>query len=72
VPTCSISQVSKTGDVASVEDHYYTKEEYNKLFMNEQKEALRQKWAKRGHKRGLQSSKVLLGQAMKKQKTDKS
>jgi hypothetical protein len=40
--------------------------------MNEQKEALCQKRAKRGHKPGLQSSKVLPGQATKKQKTDKS
>jgi hypothetical protein len=69
--TCSVSQVSKTGDVASVKDHYYSKEECNKL-TNEQKEALCQKQAKCRHKPGSQSIKVLPGQATKKQKTDKS
>lgn len=65
--TRQISQVSFEGD-ATVEDRYYSKEEYSRL-TKEQKDALRQKRTKRGHKPGSKSSKVIHGGDAKRQKT---
>jgi hypothetical protein len=67
-PTRKIYQISREPN-NSVEDLYYSKEEYNKL-MAEQKEALCQKHLKRGHKPGAKTSKVLEKDS-KKQKTGK-
>jgi hypothetical protein len=72
-PTRTIAQVTRAGSTGDVEDRYYSPEEYQKL-TTEQKESLRAKREKRGHKPGSKSSRNpnQSGNANKRQKTTKS
>jgi hypothetical protein len=68
--TRNISEVSKAPSSTNVEDRYYSADEYKKLSA-EEKEELRQKRAKRGHKPGSKSSKVTKGPPPKKAKFER-
>lgn len=65
----TIAAIDKTAGTTNVEDRYYSAEEYKKLTV-EQREELRQKRSKRGHKPGSKSSKVI-GNPNKKTRYDR-